>query len=284
MIIDSHTHAWPRWPYEPPVPDDESRGTVDQLLFEMDQYDVDQAVIVCAQIDRNPDNNVYIAECVKRHPTRLHQFADVDCSWSATYHTPGAVDRLARAVEQWPIKGFTHYVRGDDDGSWFLSEEGIRFFKKTEELKLIVSMAIDPQLQPVLRQVAERFPSIPFICHHMAGARASESPPYPRLKEILTSAKQPNIYIKMSGFAYVSQVDWDYPYSDTGWIVRALYEHFGPARLCWGSDYPVVRWYMTYRHALESFRTHCPFIPGKDKAEILGETLHQLLATGCVEG
>jgi predicted TIM-barrel fold metal-dependent hydrolase len=284
MIIDSHTHAWLRWPYEPPVPDDESRGTVEQLLFEMDQCGVDQAVIVCAQIDHNPDNNAYIAEKIRRYPTRLHQFADVDCSWSTTYHTPGAADRLAQAAEQWPLKGFTHYVRGDDDGSWFLSEEGSRFFRKAEERKLIVSMAIGPQLQPVLRQVAERFPSVPFVCHHMAGARASESPPYPRLKEILASAKQPNIFIKMSGFAYVSQVDWDYPYSDTGWIVRALYEHFGPARLCWGSDYPVVRWYMTYRHALEAFRTHCPFIPEKDKAEILGGTLYRLLTTGQVAG
>ena len=36
MILDSHTHAWPRWPYQPPVPDDESRGKVEQLLHEMD--------------------------------------------------------------------------------------------------------------------------------------------------------------------------------------------------------------------------------------------------------
>ena len=36
MIIDSHTHAWPRWPYQPPVPDDESRGKIEQLLHEMD--------------------------------------------------------------------------------------------------------------------------------------------------------------------------------------------------------------------------------------------------------
>ena len=279
MIIDSHAHAWPRWPYQPPVPDDEGRGKVEQLLFEMDQNGVDQAVLVCAQIERNPDNNEYVAECVRKYPTRLHQFADVDCSWSPTYHTPGAADRLAQAAEGWSIPGFTHYVRAEDDGSWFLSEEGIRFFRKAEQLKLIVSIAIGPQLQPALRKLAERFPSVPFLCHHMAGARASEQSPYPKLKEILASANVPNIYIKMSGFAYVSQVKWDYPYSDTWWIVRALYEHFGPVRLCWGSDYPVVRRSMTYQHALEAFRTHCPFIPDKDKAQILGSTLHHLLTT-----
>ena len=112
----------------------------------------------------------------------------------------------------------------------------------------------------------------------MGGARAGEESPYPQLKQVLASGDVPNIHIKMSGFAYVSQVSWDYPQSDTHWIVRALYEHFGPGRLCWGSDYPVVRNFMTYQHALEAFRTHCPFIPEADKTEILGGTLHRLLA------
>ena len=44
-----------------------------------------------------------------------------------------------------------------------------------------------------------------------------------------------------------------------------------------GSDYPVVRNFMTYQHALEAFRTHCTFIPEVDKAEILGGTLERLL-------
>ena len=81
MIIDCHTHAWDRWPYEPKVPDPETRGTIEQLLFEMDRNDVDKAVLVCARIDHNPHNNDYVADCVKRYPDRIVQFADVDCSW-----------------------------------------------------------------------------------------------------------------------------------------------------------------------------------------------------------
>ncbi len=280
MIIDSHTHAWPRWPYQPPVPDDESRGKVEQLLHEMERNGVDQAVLVCARIDRNPDNNDYISECIKRYPNRLIQFADVDCSWTATYHTPGAADRLAEAADKYRLKGYTHYLKGNDDGSWFFSDEGKRFFQTTADRGLIASIAMGPHQQAPLRKLAEQFPSIPFLCHHMSGAKAGEATPHPKLNEIFVSAKIPNIYIKMSGFAYVSQVSWDYPFSDTSWIVRAIYEHFGPDRLCWGSDYPVVRSYMTYQHALEAFRTHCPFIPEADKAKILGGTLHRLLTEG----
>src|SRR5215216_491670 len=40
MIVDSHCHAWRTWPYQPPVPGPTSRGTVEQLLWEMDQHGV----------------------------------------------------------------------------------------------------------------------------------------------------------------------------------------------------------------------------------------------------
>ena len=275
MIVDSHTHAWARWPYEPPVPDPDSRGRVEQLLWEMDRNEVERAVLVCARIDHNPDNNDYVAGRVAAHPDRLVQFADVDCSWHPDYHTPGAADRLEEAAERYRLKGFTHYLK--DDYSWFESDEGLAFFAKADELGLVASLALSPGWQPALRRLAERFPSLTFLCHHMAGARAHESMPHPNLQQILNSAELPNIWIKLSGFHYVSQVSWDYPYADTWWIVRKLYQHYGAGRLCWGSDYPVVRFNMTYRHALEAFRKHCTFIPAADKERILGSNLADLL-------
>jgi predicted TIM-barrel fold metal-dependent hydrolase len=60
-------------------------------------------------------------------------------------------------------------------------------------------------------------------------------------------------------------------------VVRALYDAYGPERLCWGSDYPVVRFHMTYQQALEAFRTHCDFVPEAERAGILGGNLARLL-------
>ncbi|MBO9571269.1 MAG: hypothetical protein J7497_03550, partial [Chitinophagaceae bacterium] len=110
VIIDSHCHAWPYWPYTPEVPDPGSRGTAEQLINQMNLWGVDQATIVSAQIEHNPGNNKYVAEAVKKYPTRLHQYADIDSVWSKTYHTPGAALRLENAVNNFPIKGFTHYL------------------------------------------------------------------------------------------------------------------------------------------------------------------------------
>ena len=283
-IIDSHCHAWRDWPYKPAVPDPEHRGRIEQLLHEMDVNGVDEAVIICAQIEHNPENNAYIAEQAAKYFSRIHQFADVDCSWSPTYHQPGAAHRLRQIATRWPIVGFTHYLAGEDDGSWLYSEEGLAFFGIAEELGLIASIACRPHQQPAIRRVAERFPSVPILCHHLSMVKADERPPQNELKEVLASAKLPNIYIKLSGFAYAAQVKWDYPYPDAQQVVRAEYEHFGPYRMCWGSDYPVVRFFMTYRQALEAFRTHCTFVPEKDKAWILGGTLDRLLNTARKRG
>ena len=277
-IIDSHCHAWPRWPYQPPVPDDESRGRVELLLHEMDTNGVDAALIVCAQIERNPENNAYIAEQVVRHPDRLHQLADLDSFWSPTHHRPGADERLREIAGRWPVKGFTHYLAEDEDGSWLYSDDGLALFQAAAELGLIASISCQPYQQPAIRRVAERFPTVPILCHHLGVVKATEGPPHAGLREVQASARLPNIYIKLSGFAYCAHVPWDYPYPDTHWIVRAEYEHFGPYRMCWGSDYPVVRFFMTYRQALEAFRTHCTFVPEADQAWILGGTLGKLLA------
>jgi L-fuconolactonase len=278
VIVDSHCHAWRYWPYTPAVPDPESRPLVEQLLFEMDQCGVEEAVLVAARIDHNPDNNDYVADCVRRYPDRLYQFADVDCMWTSTYHAPGAAGRLADAVRAYNLRGFTHYVDADDDGSWFFSDDGHAFLKAAAELNQIVSIHLPVHLQATLRQLSGRFPDTPFVCHHMAYPVTEEGPDGAALSSILASAKQPNIHIKLSGFHYAAPVGWAYPHEPSRYIVRALYEAFGPERLHWGSDYPVVRWAMTYRQALEVIRTHCAdIIPSSDMERVLGTSLHDLL-------
>ena len=60
--------------------------------------------------------------------------------------------------------------------------------------------------------------------------------------------------------------------------MRALYTAFGAERLHWGSDYPVVRWAMTYRQSLEVIKTHAAdIIRPEDMDRVLGSSLHDLL-------
>ncbi|MDE0199750.1 MAG: amidohydrolase family protein [Caldilineaceae bacterium] len=276
MIIDSHCHAWERWPYEPPVPDFHGKGRFEQLLNEMDNNGVDQAFLVCAGIEHNPHNNEYIARMSSLYSGRIRQVADVDCSWSETYHTPGAADRLRQAAERWSLQAFTHYMKPDDDGSWLYGEDGLAFFGTAAELGLIASIACSPHHHAALHRVAECFPQLTIFVHHLGHPRVGEKE---RLEQVLASARYANMGIKVSGFYYsTKQGFWDFPYADSiREIVRPLYDTFGPERLYWGSDYPVCLRNMTYPQAIECFRSHCSFIGEADQALIMGENLRRLL-------
>src|SRR5580658_3303179 len=136
-ILDSHCHAWRIWPYPPLVPDEASRGTIDQLLYEMDVHGVDQAAVVCAAIENNPDNIEYVSFAKSRYPDRIQVIADLDCTWHETYHRAGSADRLRALADRYQLAGFTHYVGSDNDG-WLASDEADELLTAAEERGLLV--------------------------------------------------------------------------------------------------------------------------------------------------
>jgi L-fuconolactonase len=287
-IVDSHSHGWPKWPYDPAVPDPNSRGRLEQLLWEMDRVGVDQAVIVCAGLPGNRGNNDYVARFAAGHRKRLHVFADVDSLWTRTYHTDGAANRLSRLAMRLHLKGFTHYLRDVVD-SWFDSRAGDEFLDAAESGGLILSLSASPAWQPVIRRIAKRHPSLSILCHHMGFVRR-EGSSWAGLKEVLASADTPNILLKVSGFHYAQAETpmqgmtlpetWAFPYSASVGLLRRLHAAFGARRLCWGSDYPVVARSMTYRQSLEVVRSQSDFLSVNDLNWILGRTMLGLLEKG----
>jgi predicted TIM-barrel fold metal-dependent hydrolase len=282
-VLDSHTHAWRLWPYAPLVPDEGSRGTIDQLLYEMDTNGVEQALVVCAAIGPNPDNVEYVASARERHPSRLHVVADLDCTWSKTYHLPGSADRLKALAERYTLAGFTHYVAEHNDG-WLLSDEAEKLFGVAAERALLVSLAAGPPWQADLRVVARKYPSVPVLCHHLGEVRSGDGPGPTGLEEVVASASVPNVFVKVSGFHYSSQRGWDHPWPDAVAIFRRIFDAYGPERLCWGSDFPASTRFCTFRQSLEVLRQHCPFLAPEDLRLVLGGTLRGLLATGHAGG
>lgn len=278
-ILDSHCHAWRRWPYPPLVPDEQTRGSIAQLLFEMDTNQVKEALVVCAAISGNPDNIEYVAFARDLYPGVIRVAADLDCTWSSTYHTPGSAERLRSLDDSYRLAAFTHYVSDRNDG-WLLSDEADRVFSLAAERKLIVSLAASPAWQGDLRTIARRFPSVPILCHHLGAVRAAEGGSPPGLADVLASAEVPNIFVKVSGFHYCSSSDWDHPWQDALLVFEQIFDAYGPSRLCWGSDFPASKRYCTFKQSLEVVRRHAWFLTESDRNQILGGTLRRLFETG----
>lgn len=275
-ILDSHCHAWRLWPYPPLVPDETSRGTIDQLIYEMDVHGVSRAAVVCAAIENNPDNVEYVAFARSRYPGRLDVIADLDCTWHDTYHRPGSADRLRALADRYQIAGFTHYLGPDNDG-WLASDEAGELLTAAGERGLLVSLAGTPAWQADLRALARRHPDVPILCHHLGGVSAGATAGQAGLPALIESVSCPNIYVKVSGFHYVSARGWDYPWPDAVQLFRQIFEAFGPGRLCWASDFPASTRHTTYRQSLEVVRTHCGFLGPDDLGQILGGTLQRIL-------
>ncbi|HEY2669065.1 MAG TPA: amidohydrolase family protein [Rugosimonospora sp.] len=282
MIVDAHCHAWRTWPYSADVPDPPHRGSVDQLLYEMDRHGVGATLVVCAQIGdgptANPENNNDVAQDAHRLPDRLAFLLDVDNPWSPHHHQPGAARRLRALVARFPhAVGFTHYLGEVDDG-WLTSQNGDEFFGAAEELGLIASISAPPAWQPALQRVAAAHPGLVLLIHHLGWLSVS-APGYPDdLAAVLAGAEYGNVFVKVSGFYYASAQPWDFPYRDTWPAVRDLVSAYGSERLMWGSDFPASLGKATYTQSLEMVRTVLPFLSQRQRDQILGGTLTRLLA------
>ena len=285
MIFDSHCHAWRNWPYDPSVPDLHYKGSVDSLLWEMDENGVDRAAVICARMGRdageqcaNDDNNEYVAKAVAAHPDRLVMIADVDGLWCpGEHHKPGAASRLRAAVEQYGLAAFTHYVNEGSDG-WFASDEGLEFFGAAAELGVIASLGMSPSWQPDLRRVALAFPTLPILVHHQGMARLHKKTFRTDLAAVLANSDLPNLFVKVSGFHYLSRQSWEYPYPEVHErVLRPLLAAYTAERLLWGSDFSAARPYMTYRQSLEVVRTHLEELADSNMSRILGTNLDDLV-------
>ena len=284
MIIDSHCHSWQYWPYqnknnhEPnqiPVPNPETWGNIDQLNYEMNINNIDYATIVSAQIWHNPDNNNYINSAIQNQKN-LFQFIDFDSYWSETYQTYGALERFEKNDISENVIGITHYL-GEDDGEWLISNEGKKLFKTINEKKMIVSISCKPKHSKNIEKLAEIFPKMPILLHHMGGMKSNLNDKSEN-NNILKLSKFKNIFLKFSGYNYVLGEGrrWDFPYNDALWVYKEAYQKFG-SNMVWGSDFPVVKFSSTYKQAFEVFNKYCDFMSENDKNLIQGNNLLKLI-------
>jgi L-fuconolactonase len=80
-------------------------------------------------------------------------------------------------------------------------------------------------------------------------------------------AALPNVWCKLSGIVTVAAEKWTI--EDLAPYVEHALKSFTPARLCWGSDWPVVLKASDYRHWVDATRTLLAGLPMDDQRKIL---------------
>ena len=275
MIIDCHVHVWSddteRYPFagdaKPKNP-----ASVELLNEAMAGAGVEKTVIV------NPINylydNRYVADCLRRFPGKFAAVALVNPQVS------DAPDQLEQLVKEQGFGGMRlHFSRQDDP--WVLAEESQNpLWQRVEDLGVaFIALMRSPQQLPALEEMVKRFPAVKVVVDHMAFPDVTEESPYPIFSDLVRLGQYANVFVKVSNLAPVSKQP--YPYRDTFPFVRMLYDSFGPQRLMWGTDWPLIISHCAYAEVLEVVRDHIDFLTEGDKEWLFSKTVQRVW---CFEG
>jgi L-fuconolactonase len=124
---------------------------------------------------------------------------------------------------------------------------------------------------PQVAQLMEKLPDLTLVIDHMADCPVNQ----PREFEKLIALKRfPNVFVKTSHTWSLSR--HPYPWLDSQELVKRLYNTFGPRRLMWGTDWPIIEGVAKYDQALTVVRDDMKFLNADDKRWILSKAIEQV--------
>lgn len=152
---------------------------------------------------------------------------------------------LERFSNRPKLKAVRHVLQDEPDDDYILREDFNRGMALLKDFDLRYDILIFQRHLPQTIQLVDRHPDQIFILDHIAKPRIKSGELFPWRESLRELAGRPNVYCKISGM--VTEADWKHwtpgqlrPYLDV-----AL-DAFGPARLMFGTDWPVCLVASTY--------------------------------------
>ncbi len=266
-IIDPHVHVWkrdPRYPWaketaHPPEKD----ATPEMLLEQMRANGVAKTVII--QVIYYRWDNSYAADVLRRYPQYFRGVARVNPE------SPAAPDDLSRLVEEQGFQGVRLSPAETAAGDWIRGPLMAPLWKRCADLKASMNILTGTSRLPDVAALVEKFPGLTVVIDHMADCPADRPD---ELKKLLALARYPLVFVKVSHTWSVSKQP--YPYRDAQEQVKHLYDAFGPQRLMWGTDWPMVEPLCDYARALAMVRNEMKFLTEEDKSWMLSRTVQRV--------
>lgn len=267
MRVDSHHHLWRYTPQEYDWIDDSMKALRRDFLpadLEVVAAKAGIQATVAIQARATLEETRWLLE-LAAHSSLIRGVV----GW-APIAEPDFPATLATLALNPLLKGFRHIVQAEPDG--FLDgpdfNRGITSLRPTGLVYDILILA--RQLAEATRFV-DRHPDQQFVLDHIAKPDIKSNGFAPWNKAIRELARRPNVVCKLSGI--VTEAHWKtwslpqlQPYFET--VLAA----FGPSRLMFGSDWPVLTVASTYRQWHETVATWLAPLTPTERAQIEGET------------
>jgi L-fuconolactonase len=270
-IIDPHVHVWvrdPKYPWakettNPPAED----ATPEMLLALMKANGVEKTVII--QVIHYRWDNSYLADVLKKYPQYFKGVARVNPE------DPAAPDHLSRLMKQPGFHGVRISPSADARGDWIRGPLMPPLWKRCHDLRVPMTVLAPVTRMPDVAPLIEKFPDLTVVIDHMADSPLGRPE---ELKKLMALERYPKVFVKISHTWSLSKQE--YPYRDSQEQVKRLYDVFGPRRLMWGTDWPLVERHCGYAKALTLVRDEMKFLNEEDKSWILSKTVERVWPFG----
>jgi L-fuconolactonase len=265
MRLDAHQHFWSydaaQYPWIPPGSPLHRSWLPDDLAALQKPLGFDGSIAVQArQVVAESDWLLGLAD---KHANVKGVVGWVDLR---SDRVEADLERLARHPK---FVGVRHVVQEEPDDAFMLGKDFQRGISKLAAYGLTYDILIYPkQLEAALR-LAENFPAQPFVLDHIAKPFIKAGVSEPWATQLRRLAKLPNVHCKVSGL--LTEADHQAwrpeqfrPYLDT------VFEAFGPARLMYGSDWPVCLFAGSYEQAYRLVDDYARGLTDQQRAGLFG--------------
>jgi L-fuconolactonase len=155
------------------------------------------------------------------------------------FDAPTVASTIAKvAADHRLLVGLRPMLHDITDDDWLLRPNLAAAFDAMAERGLVFDALARPQHLSRVRKICERHPKLTVVVDHIAKPVIRERRFDPWRADIADVARCPNTVCKLSGIATEAAPDWTV--EDIKSYVDHVRDVFGPQRLLWGSDWPVV--------------------------------------------
>jgi L-fuconolactonase len=264
-MIDAHQHFWTleRGDYGWLTP---ALGAIyrdfgpEDLRPLLDRHGIERTILV--QAAPTETETRFLLDLAARTP-----FVAGVVGW-ADFDAPDAPRRIAALAADPLLVGLRPMVQDIADDDWLLRASLAPSVRALIEHGLVLDALVLPRHLSRLAVMIDRHPGLGVIVDHAAKPHIRERRLDPWRADLVAVAARPNVTCKLSGLATEAAVDWTV--EDLRPVVEHLLAAFGPQRLLWGSDWPVVNLAGGYARWREAALGMLAGLPESERAAILG--------------
>src|SRR6266403_1381603 len=166
------------------------------------------------------------------------------------------------------LVGLRPMVQDVADDDWLLGPALAPLLAAMARNGLVFDALVLPRHLPRLLRVIESHPDLQFVLDHCAKPRLATGDIAIWQREIALLAEHPNIVCKLSGLVTEAAPDWQI--ADLRRAVDHVRARFGPQRMLWGSDWPVVNLAGGYAKWFAAAETLLADLSSDEKADVFG--------------